>query len=165
MSSQTNFFSRSVRQGHQFVFIEAPLNIVADLALEWGDVIWWPKSCRLSYHALDGSPLQEGKTYAIKIQRLYPLQWKACVTKYVPLRTVELTLTAGHLVGQERIDLEERSNGTRVNHEIHYRARNLPYHLLWQIFYAHHHQLGISTILTTIKEFSEKIYAERRETV
>ncbi len=166
MLSSLVSFKRCERHAHQFVFIEAPINIVADLALEWGDPIWWPKGCRIRYHAPAGStPLSEGKEYQIALSGPCPLSWQARIMKYVSGVDVELDFTSGALTGHERINLEERSNGTRIDHDMHYRVRGVFNQIIWQLFYAHHYHSWINTLLLTIKEYSEKLYAERQASV
>jgi len=165
MRPKLNIFNSSFQEAHQFIFTEAPIDIVAELALEWGTPLWWPKTCPLEFIASDNIPLRENKFYTLQIQGVYPLRCRAQVTKHIPDRCVELTFTTGIFEGQEKITLEERSNGTRIDHEIRYRIRGILNQILWHGLYARQYERWINSILLTIKEFSEKIYAERQETV
>jgi len=148
-----------------FVFIEAPIDIVAELALDWGRPIWWPKDIGMNYAAVADMPLAEGRTYRIQFVNILRLTLSARVAQYLAGRQIEHQFISGILRGGQTITLEERSNGTRVDIVTWPRAHGFFNTLLWKVFFVGAYNRWIDRILATIKGYSETIFNERRETV
>ena len=150
---------------HQFIFIEAPIDIVAELALEWGNSLWWPTDSQMKFVPIQTHPLEIGKQYRLEIKTPLKLGAQLEITQYTPRQFVQHTFCAGALIGQQQIALEERSNGTRLDYKIEYRVRGIINIVAWILYYEKKFQSGLGIILETIKNYSEKIYQERQETV
>ena len=150
---------------HQFVFIESPIRIVAELALDWGNAIWWPQNVGMKYALGEDIPLQTGRKYQLRFTKPLIMNISAEVTQYDPGRSVVHHFSSVFFEVDERIILEERSNGTRVDIEVLTKSSSFVHRCIARLLFIQAHRHRIEVVLRTIKDYSEKIYKERQETV
>jgi len=134
-----------------FVFIEAPVELVGPEAVLWGESAWWPKKSAMQFRKTSAGDLAVGATYEMRLVRPIPQAWQVEVTRYVPGHMVERMFKKGFFKGQEIVRAEERSNGTRVEYELHY-AFSSPFHsLLWDLVCHKMHDANIMKNLEALK--------------
>lgn len=134
----------------QFVFIEAPIDLVGPEALLWGEAAWWPKNSSMQFRKTSPGDLALGTTFDM-VYRPLNLTWKAEVLKFEPGTLVERTFRQGFFKGYELVRAEERSNGTRVEYELHYAFFNLFNMILWNFFGHRVHDANIKKCLSALK--------------
>ena len=161
---------RSTTQGrkplqlnHHFVFVEAPVSIVAPEAEIWGEGAWWPQNTEVKITRITDGGMNVGTRYRHAVNKPFVKDWVSEVTKYVPGALVERTFQDGILEGFELIKIEERSNGTRVDYELHYRVNGLFKQLLWRLIYQRKHDENIRKILEAMKNYCLQQYQQMRE--
>ena len=74
------------------------------------------------------------------------------MTQLLPNRLIERTFTKGLFKGFERIMLEERANGTRIDYELHFKIRGLLNIFLWP-FVRRQYIQTINKVLTSLKNY------------
>ncbi len=135
---------------HQFLFLEVPIHAVSEQIITWGESGWWPKDCLWKYIRQTDGQIRVGTEYVIKINKPSAADWSAEVTQLLPNRLVERTFTKGLFKGFERIMLEERANGTRIDYELHFKIRGLFNIFLWP-FVRGQYIKTINKVLTSLK--------------
>ena len=148
---------------HHFVFIEAPIDIVAGIALHWPDAPWWPQKCKLIYRVKNKTEGYLGSRIIIKVRKILGMKWLAEVTRYTPNRLVEHTFKWGMFRGSEVVSLEERYNGTRLDYVISYAIRGPLNNILWPIRFQKDHVASIKSILDGIHDQSLKAYRQKQD--
>ncbi|MCC6758155.1 MAG: hypothetical protein IT395_00830 [Candidatus Omnitrophica bacterium] len=137
---------------HQFMFLEAPVEIVSAEAVTWGESAWWPKDCLWKYLRQTDGDIRVGTQYVIKINKPSSHDWAAEVTQLLPTRLIERTFTRGMFKGFERVLLEEKSNGTRLDYELHFQIRGPINFLLWPFYLRGQYIKTIKSILSAFKD-------------
>lgn len=145
-----------------FVFVEAPIRIVGPEAEVWGEGEWWPKDSGVKVTRQTNGALAVGTRYLHSVNKPFVKDWISEVTKYVPGKLVERTFRGGLLEGFEAVTIEERSNGTRVDYELHYRVNGLVGKLLWLLIYRRKHDENIKKILEALKNYSLMQYQKQQ---
>lgn len=148
---------------HHFIFIEVPIDIVAPEVVLWGESEWWPKKCLMRFTRESQGEIGVGTRYRQKIRKPLGHSWKVEVTKFIPDRLVERTFQTGMFQGYEVTKIEERSNGTRIDYELHYKIRGLLNKLLWPLCYRKQHDKNIKMILSALKDHVTKKHQEQQE--
>ncbi len=138
---------------HQFLFIEAPIEVVSEELIRWGESTWWPKDCLWKYVRQTDGEIRVGTEYLIKINKPSAADWSAQVSQLLPNRLVERSFTKGLFKGFERIMLEERANGTRIDYELHFKIRGLLNIFLWPFVLRSQYTNTIKKILTALKDY------------
>ena len=138
---------------HQFMFLEAPVEVVSAEVTTWGEASWWPKDCLWKYTRQTDGDIRVGTQYVIKINKPSAPDWKAEVTQLLPSRLIERTFTKGMFKGFERVILEEKSNGTRIDYELHFQLRGLVNILLWPFFLKKQYVATIKKVLEALKQY------------
>lgn len=142
---------------HQFIFVEAPTFVVSEQMLNWGESSWWPKDSLWMFVRLTDQPIRVGTKYTIKINKPSARDWQAEVSQFVPGQMIERKFTRGMFRGYERIRIEERANGTRVDYDLHVWILGLFDIFLWPFVLRKQYTDTISKILNALK-----VYAERK---
>ncbi len=137
---------------HQFLFLEVPIQAVSDQLMIWGESSWWPKDCLWKYIRQTDGEIRVGTEYVIKINKPSAADWSVQVTQLLPNRLIERTFTKGLFKGFERIMLEERANGTRIDYELHFKIRGLLNIFLWP-FVRRQYIQTINKVLTSLKNY------------
>lgn len=148
---------------HLFVFSEIPVEVAAAELILWEHGAWYPKDCPVRYVRETSGELQVGTLYAQTITKPFPVKNLLEVTRFVPGRVIERTYRKGILKGIERISIEERANGTRIDYDLHYMIPNPVDRLLWQLFYRKQLEATIDKVLKTIKEALQKKIQQHNE--
>jgi hypothetical protein len=136
---------------HRFMFLEAPIEIVSAEVVAWGEASWWPKDCLWKYLRQTDGEIRVGTQYVIKINKPSATDWAAEVTQLLPSRIVERTFTKGMFKGFERVLLEEKSNGTRIDYELHFQLRGFINMLIWPFFLRGQYVKTIGKIMDALK--------------
>jgi len=145
----------TVEVSRHFVFIEAPILSVGPEAMLWGEASWWPKSCVLRFTRLTPGDIAVGTVYQQQIvKKFFALKWQVAVTRFEPNRLIERTFQSGMLKGFEVVMVGERSNGTRVDYELHYEIRGLVNKILWPLFYKKKYGANIELVLSALKAYA-----------
>lgn len=136
---------------HQFLFIEAPVQVVSAEVVSWGEASWWPKDCLWKYIRQTDGEIAIGTKYVIKINKPSAPDWAAEVSQLLPSRLIERMFTKGMFRGFERIILEEKSNGTRIDYELHFQVRGLLNFILWPLVLRAQYVKTIKSIMDGLK--------------
>lgn len=143
-------------ENRQFVFIEAPIELVGPEVVLWGEASWWPKDSAMQFVKTSPGDVGVGTTFEMKLVKPIKHAWKAEVTRFIPGQLIERTFKTGPFKGYELVYAEERSNGTRVEYELHYTIPG-PFDLLmWNLFCKKMHEASITKILEALKAFCMK---------
>ncbi len=148
---------------HQFLFFEAPIGLVSDELIRWGEAQWWPKDCLWKYIRQTDGEIRVGTQYLIKINKPSAADWTAEVSQLLPNRLVERTFKKGLFNGFERIMLEERANGTRIDYELHFKIRGFLNIFLWPFVLRGQYLKTIKTILAALQSHLAKIQETQYE--
>ncbi len=138
---------------HEFMFFEAPIQMVSSEVIAWGESSWWPSPCLWKYIRLTEGPIRVGTQYTIKINKPSAQDWSAEVSQLLPNRMVERVFTKGLFKGFERIMLEERANGTRMDYELHFQIRGILNLLLWPLVLRRQYLNTIKKITGALKSY------------
>lgn len=144
---------RPFQANRHFVFVEAPIRIVGPEAEVWGEGPWWPQDSGVKVTRQTNGAVAVGTRYLHSVNKPLVKDWISEVTKHVPGRLVERTFRGGLLEGFEAVTVEERSNGTRVEYELHYRVNGLVGQILWSLIYRQKHDDNIKKILEALKQY------------
>lgn len=136
---------------HQFVFIEAPIEVVSREVAAWGEASWWPKDVLWNYVRKTDGEIRVGTKYVIKINKPSAPDWAAEVTQYQPRHLVERTFSKGMFKGREVVVMEERSNGTRIDYELYFTIRGPLNLILWPLVFRSQYMKTIKQILKSFK--------------
>ena len=144
---------KKLKINRHFVFIEAPLSLVWPEVLAWGEASWWPKGCRMRFIRQTEGEVAVGTRFEQRV--LLPLgpRWHAQVTRCVHFSTIERTFVDGLFRGLERVTVEERANGTRVDYTMEYRIRGAVNALLWDLVFERLHDQNLEMILAALKRY------------
>ena len=117
-----------------FVFIEAPEALVWPEVLLWGGAPWWPKACAMRFVPTTAGEPGVGSRFRQEVSvgfltRFVP-PWDCEITRVVPGKEIERTFLNGILTGTERVTIEGRVNGTRVEYLMRYRIARRRHALL-----------------------------------
>ncbi|MCB9771276.1 MAG: hypothetical protein H6754_01805 [Candidatus Omnitrophica bacterium] len=145
---------------HEFMFLEAPIEAVSAELIAWGESTWWPQDSLWKYIRQTDGPVAVGTQYVIKINKKSAPDWAAEVTQLLPNRVIERTFTKGLFKGFERIMMEERANGTRVDYELHFQIRGPLNLILWPLVLRKQY---VSTIKTTLDALRNFLIAEAKK--
>lgn len=148
---------------HQFLFLEAPIQAVSSEITTWGEANWWPKDCLWKYLRQTDGEIWVGTKYLIKINKPSAADWSAEVTQLLPNRLIERTFTKGLFNGFERIMLEERANGTRLDYELHFKIRGFLNFFLWPFVLRGQYLKTIRRILSALQDYLKGVSQEYRE--
>jgi len=148
--------------GHQFIFVEVPEEIAGPEAIRWGLASWWPKNSRIKYSLSTKGILSEQLALDMEVikKMTFPMATVAQlkITKYVPDAELELTFQTGMLRGHERISIEGRSNGTRIDYELYGKVKGLFPMLFWHLVLKRIHSRQIKIALGSLKNFLQGKY-------
>ncbi len=144
--------AKKLNLSRSFVFIEAPIELVGPEAIPWGESSWWPKDSVMQFRKTSAGELAVGATYDMRLLKPFPQVWKVEVTKFVPGLMVERTFKKGFFTGFEVVRAEERSNGTRVEYELHYTIPGPLNQILWNLMCSKLHDASITKILEALKQ-------------
>ena len=137
---------------HHFLFIESPFEKVSDEVLKWSWSSWWPTDSALRYVSDDGE-LEVGKPCRLVLKgRFVKAVFKGEVIKIRPNRALQLEWRSGMMVGQEFVIVEERSNGTRIDHRARYIGTNILTKLIWVLFFRKKYNECIRQALEALKQ-------------
>ncbi len=148
---------------HQFLFLEAPIQAVSAELITWGEAVWWPKDCLWKYVRQTDGEIRVGTEYVIKINKPSAADWSVEVTQLLPNRLIERTFTKGLFKGFERIMLEERANGTRIDYELHFKIRGLLNIFLWPFVLRAQYLKTIQKILSALQDYLRNIQKNHYE--
>ncbi len=146
-------------QEHQFLFIERPFSDVADKILLWGWASWWPKENALQYTSSTGAGLPSvGMNCQVSFSPFGTrVQWgvvsRGEIVQLKPKRVLQIEWRKGMIVGQEFVIVEERSNGTRLDHRVRYTGSNLFAKMIWAILFRKRYQDSIRHALAELKKY------------
>ncbi len=148
--------NKTQQRNHHFVFIEAPLDIVAPEIVLWGEASWWPKTCTMKFIRTADDEIKVGTRLRQKV--LLPLapSWDVKITKLTPGVEIERTFLNGFLEGFEKVTLEERVNGIRVDYTMEYRIQGSWNNALWVFAFEKMHDNNLEIILLALKKFCQK---------
>lgn len=137
---------------HHFLFVEKLFNEIAGDVLKWGRSSWWPKDGDLQYIVEEGE-MEAGKgcTFVLKGKFLKAV-FKGEIVQIRANRVLQLTWHSGMMTGQEFVLVEERSNGTRIDHRARYAGSNILNHLLWHLFFQKKYDESIQKALVVLKQ-------------
>jgi len=141
---------------HQFIFVEAPVEVVSREVVLWGEANWWPKDVLWNYVRKTEGEIREGTSYVIKINKPSAQDWAAEITKLQPQHLVERTFSKGMFKGREAVIIEERANGTRIDYELYFSIRGPLNLVLWPLVFRAQYMKTIKKILTSLKSRLEK---------
>lgn len=148
---------------HQFLFLEAPIQAVSAELITWGEAAWWPKDCLWKYVRQTDGEIHVGTQYVIKINKPSAADWRAEVSQLLPNRLVERTFTKGLFKGFERIMLEERANGTRIDYELHFKIRGFLNIFLWPFVLRAQYLKTIQKILSALQDYLRNVQKNQYE--
>lgn len=148
---------------HHFVFIEVPESIVGPEIILWGESSWWPKKCTMKFTRLTEGELRAGTQFEQKVLLPFGPRWKVEITKLVPNREIERTFLDGMFKGRERVVIEGRLNGTRVDYYMDCQAQGIINKILWPILFKKLHDNNIRMILAALKDYAVKKEKESQE--
>jgi|GEM_PF-1517394 len=148
---------------HHFVFVEVPIEVVWPEVSLWGQAEWWPKKSAIKIIPIGSGDLEIGSKFRYKIQGLLLPSWQAEVTQLVPENLIERTFLNGPLKGYESVKLEWRYNGTRLDYELHYRARGLIYKIIWPLLEKKIYNVSVKQVLEALRNYVVDKYHKRHE--
>lgn len=141
------------KTNRHFLFLEAPVSIVGPLALHWNEGAWWPQTCDVEISKEGQDAMQVGTRYRQVLRGHKGKGWLVEVTQLVPGKLLERTFREGLFTGVEKIMLDERSNGTRVDYVLTYRVSGMLNQWLWNLFLEKKHDANIEMILKALKDY------------
>ena len=156
-----NHKKKKFQLNYHFVFIEVPFEFVAPEVMLWGEAQWWPKDFPVQYVRETQGEIQVGTCYKQKILKPVGLSWTVEVTKFVPNRLIERTFQKGILEGYEIVKVEERSNGARIDYELHYSLKGLINKILWPLVFEKHHDKNIEHLLLSLKNYMTQKFEKK----
>ncbi|MCB9757765.1 MAG: hypothetical protein H6753_04985 [Candidatus Omnitrophica bacterium] len=149
---------------HKFMFLEAPIEAVSAELITWGESSWWPQDCLWKYIRQTDGEIRVGTQYLIKINKPSAADWTAQVTQLLPKCLVERTFEKGLFNGFERITMEERANGTRIDYELHFKIRGLLNILMWPFLFRAQYVKTINKVMDALKDYVlEQVKAKYKE--
>lgn len=148
--------NKEVQVNRHFVFIEADAKIVAPEIILWGEATWWPEKCSMRFIRKTPGAVAVGTRYEQKVMLPLAPRWDAEVTRLVADTEIERTFLNGPFEGFERVTLEPRLNGTRVDYCLHYKIRGKINTVLWAALFVKLHDKNIEMILTALKNYLVK---------
>ena len=137
---------------HHFIFIEAPLELVAPEIVLWGEAGWWPKACKMKFIRKDTGEIKAGTHYEQRVAAFPGVGWFVEVTKLDKNREIERTFLNGMFKGYESVKLESYSNGTRIDYVMHYKICGILNKILWPLIFRKLHDKNIQMILHALKD-------------
>jgi len=143
--------SRAHMKEHHFVFVEALFDDVVDEALKWSWSSWWPQDGCLHYE-LDGEFSETGRPCRLVIKtRFLNVVLRGEMLHVRPRRALQFSWHSGLIQGQEFLVVEERSNGTRIDHRTRYYGSNILFSLIWALFFRKRYDACIARALDALK--------------
>ncbi len=150
---------------HHFAFIEAPIEVVGPLVMSWSEGAWWPQNSALKITRKTEGPLGAGVRFKQRLQKPLGLKWDPLaprweveITKFLPNKLLERTFIRGPFRGRERITIELRSNGTRIDYELFYRVRGLHNMVFWSLTSEKAYSANMRHILIALKAYAVKMH-------
>jgi len=143
----------SLTINRHFIFIEAPIEKVSPEVVLWGDAPWWPKASPMQFTRIRGEKIDIGTQYELKVKKPFGSRWQAEMEELIPDKLVKRTFSKGMVAGYEVIKMSERSNGTRVDYEMHYTIRGFMNKALWNWVYRKQHDDNLKSILQALKQY------------
>ena len=123
----------------------------------WNEARWWPGECSLQYIRNTTEEVGVGTQY--KLQLLMPLapNLHVQVTRLVPQQELERTFIKGMIHGKERIVVEERYNGTRIDYFMDYQISGFVHQMMWNFLFKGRYLQSIKIVLEALKKYVGKI--------
>ncbi len=139
-------------QDHHFLFMENMFGEVVDEALLWGWSSWWPKDGDLQYHIISSGGMASGALCELILKK----KWGQVVLKGKVVscakRALEIEWSAGLIKARERVTAEERSNGTRLDHQFVFVGSNIVTQFLWVLAFRRWHNQSVVGALDALKK-------------
>ena len=144
--------TKSYVKEHHFLFVESLFQDVVDEALKWSWASWWPADSCLKYQTDDGI-LESGKPCKLILKRKFlKVVLRGEIAQIRPKRALQLVWKSGLMVGQEFIIVEERSNGTRIDHRARYAGSNILAKWIWVLLFRKKYNECIVQALDAFKQ-------------
>ena len=155
-----NFFKRGKKvnpkshiKEHHFLFVEEPFDNVVGEALKWSWSSWWPRGGDLRYE-IDGAEPEEGTPCRLVMNgKFFNIVLKGEIVQNRSRRALQFSWHTGLIKGQEFLIVEERSNGTRIDHRARYDGSNMIFKTVWLLFFRKRYDECIVRALDALKQF------------
>ncbi|MFA5260699.1 MAG: hypothetical protein WC450_05670 [Candidatus Omnitrophota bacterium] len=141
-----------------FTFIEIPVSQMTEGILLWGESDWWPASGSLNFLKTTAGDVALGTRYDFKLNGFMAPAGVSEITQYEPRQIMERTFRRGFFAGYEVLQISERSNGTRIDYEMHYQVAGFVPYLLWNLLYKKKYVRAIELLLDALKQHVIKHY-------
>jgi len=139
---------------HQFLFVERPYHEVADEILQWGWSSWWPEQGWAQYRIGEGAVPGAGTACEMVLGRgMLQIRLKGEIVQIKERKAVQIEWQSGMMVGQEFVIVEERSNGTRIDHRLRYRGVNVFAQIVWLVVFRKRYQEGMQQVMDALKMY------------
>ena len=137
---------------HHFLFIERPYYEVADEILKWGWSSWWPEQGCVQYYVGKDAAVETGTSCEMVLKMgLLRVRLKGGIAQIKEKRMLQIDWRSGMMVGQEFVIVEERSNGTRIDHRARYKGSNFLMKIFWVVCFRRRYQAGIRQAMDALR--------------
>jgi len=115
-----------------FIFVEVPHEKVIEDALLWFNPGWWPKNSKIKFEGIGSRSFSISSVFKKKIDLSFISDWDCEIKSYTEGINIEWSFASKDYKGKERISLEGRMNGTRVDYLMEIEPLGIIQSLKWQ---------------------------------
>ena len=124
--------------------------------IQWGEARWWPKNSQMSFVRKTKTPVEKGTRYQQKVLLPFAPSWDVEVVA-LGEQSITRQFLNGMFRGSETVSIEPFGPDSEIRYIMNYQINGLLNKILWSLVFERMHNKNIEAILSSLKEFLEKV--------